>query len=59
MDNVPQSHREDFGNVFENFGKGNGNGMSTETLLQIILFILIALFIIQLVECLYMRATGE
>ncbi len=60
MNNVPQSHREDFGNVFENFGKGNRNGnMSTETLLQVILFILIALFIIQLIECLYMRCTGE
>ncbi len=64
MNNVPQSHREDFGNVmnggiFENFGnsKGNGNGMNTETLLQVILFILIALFIIQLIECLYMRCT--
>ncbi len=59
MNNVPQSHREDFGNVFENFGKGSGNGnnMSTETLLQVILFILIALFIIQLIECLYMRCT--
>jgi hypothetical protein len=66
--NVPQSHmsqygREDFGNsgIFENFGKGNGNGngMNTETLLQIILFILVALFIIQLVECLYTRCTTE
>jgi len=51
MNNVPPSHREDFGNVFENFGKSN----NTEALLQIILFILIALFIVQLVECLYMR----
>lgn len=56
MNNVPQSHisgREDFGNggIFES-PKGN-----TETLLQLILFILIALFVIQLVECLYMRVT--
>jgi hypothetical protein len=64
MNNVPQSHIEEFGNVmnggiFENFGKPNGNvnGINTETLLQIILFILIALFIIQLIECLYMRCT--
>lgn len=56
MNNVPQSHREDFGNVFENFGNKKN---STETLLQVILFILIALFIIQLIECLYMRATEE
>jgi len=56
MNNVPPSHREDFGNIFENFGKGGGgNGLSTANLLQIILFILIALFIIQLIECLYAR----
>jgi len=61
MNNVPQSHisgREDFGNIFEGFGSKN-SGLNTETLLQIILFILIALFVIQLVECLYMRATSE
>lgn len=69
MNNVPQDHisgingREDFGNmggmggVFEHFGQGKTNNLSTETLLQIILFILIALFIIQLVECLYVRCT--
>jgi len=52
------------GNMYEHFGQGQGKGsgnmsgnMSTETLLQVILFILIALFIIQLVECLYMRCT--
>jgi hypothetical protein len=60
MNNVPQNHisgREDFGNIFEQGLKG-GN-MSTEILLQIILFILVALFIIQLIECLYMRCTSE
>jgi hypothetical protein len=68
---VPQSHigREDFANLFggtfEHFGQGSNNGdgggmnMSTETLLQIILFILIALFIIQFFECLYIRVTSE
>jgi hypothetical protein len=62
MNNVPLSHREEFGNIFENFGQPKGitmpNGaINTETLLQIILFILITLFVIQLVECLYMRCT--
>lgn len=50
MNNVPQSHREDFGNVGrENFG--NLGTFKTENLLQIILCILIALFLIQLLEC--------
>jgi hypothetical protein len=61
MNNVPQNHtngREDFGNIFENFGTKSSK-LDTETLLQVILFILVALFVIQLVECLYMRATTE
>jgi len=57
MNNVPPSHREDFG-MFENFGIPGKNGVSTELLLQIILFILIALFVIQLVEWLYIKSTG-
>jgi hypothetical protein len=56
MNNVPSSHREDFGNIYENFGSGKID-LRTETLLQVILFILVALFIIQLIECLYMRCT--
>jgi hypothetical protein len=48
-----------FGNVYERFGNNNSNGtnLNTEVLLQVILFILIALFVIQLVEMLYMRCT--
>ena len=56
LNNVAPTHREDFGNVWENFDKGKNN-MTTQTLLQVILFILIALFVIQLVECLYVRYT--
>ncbi len=60
MNNVPQSHREDFGNGGHGmFEINNGANMSTEMLLQVILFILIALFIIQLIECLYARCTIE
>lgn len=88
MNNVPESQREEFGNVipggtpfltnsgpfpnmfanvYERFGNTSGGGggggmngvnLSTEVLLQVILFILIALFIIQLVECLYVRCTS-
>ena len=60
-----------FANVYERFGNTSGGGggggggggmngvnLSTEVLLQVILFILIALFIIQLVECLYVRCTS-
>jgi hypothetical protein len=53
-----------FANVYENFGNaggsetGGGLNVNTEVLLQVILFILIALFIIQLVECLYARCTS-
>ena len=49
--NQPMSTREDFGNgVFEGFSQGK---TSPESLLQILLLILVAFFIIQLVECIY------
>ena len=44
--NAPMSQREDFGNSNEILKNPN-------TLLQIILYILIALFVIQLIECMY------
>ena len=64
--NQPASQREDFGNglgfgngfgnMFEGFGNAVGsNKTSPENLLQILLLILIALFIIQLVELVYSK----
>ena len=70
--NVPQSHiqsynhgREDFNvfaNGYEHFTNGieyfgNKPNFSTEILLQVILFILVALFVIQLVECMYAKCS--
>jgi len=58
---VPSGHiqREEFGNVefFKGLGGNLGarGGVDTQTLLQIIIFILIALFVIQLVETLYTK----
>lgn len=58
MNNVPQNNIEEFANIYENFNSGiKYNNSNTEALLQIILFILIALFIIQLIECLYAKYT--
>jgi len=51
---TPVSTREDFGNI-DFFGNMSS---SPQTLLQIILFILVALFIIQLVECIYSKFPG-
>jgi hypothetical protein len=52
--NLPQNYREEFGNVFENFGSRNNN-IDTKTILQIILLILVILFFIQLFQCFYKR----
>ena len=52
-----------WGGGVEHFGGGSGGGggtfLTTETLLQIILFILVALFIIQLIECIYYKTTEK
>ena len=53
---TPVSSREDFGNGMGGMSMG-GMNTSPETLLQIILFILVALFIIQLVECIYTKSS--
>jgi len=51
--NQPSNTREDFGNLFENFGKKT----NSNDILQLLLFILIALFIIQLIECISVRVS--
>lgn len=59
-----QNHREDFGNINHSFGspfnlERFGNEVSrSEGLLQLILFVLVCLFIIQLFEMIF-RMTGK